>query len=34
MASGIAVAKFRDVSGSLQQGPFAVGDRIATFGRP
>ena len=32
MATGITVAKFRDVSGGLQKGQFAVGERVKIEG--
>ena len=32
MATGITVAKFRDVSGGLQKGQFAVGERVKIKG--
>ena len=32
MAQGITVAKFRDVAGGLQEGQFAVGDRVKIKG--
>ena len=32
MAQGITVAKFRDVAGGLQEGQFAVGDRVRIKG--
>jgi general stress protein 26 len=32
MATGITVAKFRDVSGGLQKGQFAVGERVEIKG--
>jgi general stress protein 26 len=32
MATGITVAKFRDVSGGLQKGQFAVGERVKIRG--
>lgn len=32
MADGITVAKFRDVSGGLQKGQFAVGERVKIKG--
>ena len=32
MAQGITVAKFRDVAGGLQEGQFAIGDRVKIKG--
>ncbi len=32
MTQGITVAKFRDVAGGLQEGQFAIGDRVRIKG--